>query len=748
MPHEKKPRADVPTTAGDRITIDGVLEHIAFRSNNGSGWGVAEFTDAEGRRRKVAGKIDLCEVGKSYRFAGREEHNRYGTTLKATSILPVVPRGTAGVRSYLETLPGIGEVSAAALVAAKGPDEVLSFLESAILEDIRAAGAARLTAEKLDELRTVMAGEREHREADLQLREMLGDAATDSLLRKIRDQWGDRAVMMIRSSPWILTDLPGIGFMRADAIAQRLGVDLDHPDRLRAAVLFVIEDMRGDGHTKFHSTQLVQMVTSVLGLAEESSLTRATRGIVLLIEDEKLRECDPEWLQLASDAENEAEIARMLRKRLDPAAVRDATPFFDADPPSNLMADQVDALDVLASAGPGGTAILTGAPGTGKTTMVKSFFPRFASIALCAPTGKAAKRLSEQAGRQATTIHRLLEPMPREDSRGKMHFDFGRDEQNPIDADLLVVDEASMVDASLFRRLLRAVPPSCYLLIVGDPNQLPSVSPGAVLRDLIESNMIPHAQLTQIKRTNPGLLLRTIHGVKDGRWPLLRGNDPAADLFIMPAQTEESAVAMMADLYLTRLPKMLPQGASPIMDIQLLVPWKAKDGMSARTVNLEIQRRRVESGAVQLLGKFFIGVGDKVIQMKNDYERNIVNGDQGIVRDMTQTGENNQWHYVVEFVGYDEHVTIPAVGNDLELAYAVTVHKSQGSEWPIVVLPAVGTQSQFYDRCLFYTALSRAQRMAVVVGKQDGLPSVVGRVGAQNRRTNLASLLIRKDTGV
>lgn len=745
------------TATASTTTIDATMTHSIFRKPDNP-WGVAEFADAATQKRvKVAGPVTNCELGKSYRIVGRVESTPYGETLKATSVIAIEPKSPEAVASYLQTMPGIGWSTAEAIVKTFGAEGAIRALETEDLESLKAkVPTIRINAEKLADLRLKIEAERSSREINLQIRKLLGDLATDRLVEKILEQWHNDAPATIRQNPWVLADLEHIGFMRADKCALKIGVNPLSVERVKACVMFVVEESRGNGHTRHHLSSLMDEVRRLLEFHD-------SKGHRELIEDAIWSLCEGgdaqrlvvaeittsgEWFQTVGDHRNESEIARMLSLRL--ATSPGAGVIFDSHTPSGKLAeDQVAALDVMLRASPWGTCLLTGAPGTGKTHMVKEFLGYFTSkqIALCAPTGKASKRLSQMTGLPATTIHKLLEPEVVTTKKGPI-FGFKRNAENRIEADLVVVDEASMVDASLFRSLLAAIPRSCYLLLVGDPNQLPSVSPGSVLRDLIESKRVPHAQLTTIKRTNPGPLLTGIHAVKDGFWRKI-DNAEGADVFMVPASTDSECVSVMADLYLDRLPKLLAkitlEAGDPIADIQLLIPWRSKDGLSARTVNLEIQRRRAAAGAVELGGKWSLGVGDKVIQQKNDYELGIVNGDQGVVVGMLQEEDPktgvNRWVYRVAFAGYASPISVPAINNNLELGYAITTHRSQGSEWPIVVIPAMQLHSPFYDRCLLYTAMSRAQKALVVVGSQAKMQAVVDRVGAERRRTHLQQLM-------
>lgn len=732
----------------DRKTLEAVLARFIWRKDDNN-WAVALF-EKDGMDTKVVGDVAHCVPGKSYKLEGFEEENNYGTSLKAISVVAIEPRGHDAVAAYLESLPGLGPTTAHALVRAFGADQVLDKLRTSSPDEIREAAKVRLSADKLQTAILAMDQESSALETELQVRKQLGNLATDKLVKRIMDKWGEKAPARIQANPWALATLPRMGFLKADAVALHLGVDTKSPERIKAAMRHVAGEIRNSGHTRLHQVQLSERCAELLDYGTDMDLRQLVADqLAVMVTEDELVGLPGDFVQLMSDHLCETEIAQLLKDRME----RDVVPITLEQTQVQgfqLANDQQQAIALMRSLGERGTCLLTGAPGTGKTTMVQSFLPLFVDFAtkLCAPTGKAARRLSEQAGRKATTIHVLLEPVPagaqKDDvakgrKEGELVFRFDRDEHNPLTASLVVVDEASMVDIYLFRALLRAIPEECYLLIVGDPNQLASVGPGAVLRDLLEADL-PHARLHEIKRTNPGKLLECIHRVKDGKWRDII-NRKEGDLFNMPASTEKDVVQTMASLYLDRLPKTLDEGMDPVLDIQMLLPWKSKDGLSARVVNEEVQRRRALKGAVQLQGKFPIGVGDKVINTRNNYDLGIVNGDMGLVQDLFKDG--NGWAYSVQFQGYEKTHQVPAIGHDLDLAYAVTVHKSQGSEWPVVVLPAMGTRSPFYDRTLFYTGLSRAKRMGVLVGRQEGMGDVVQRMSAERRRTYLAQALTK-----
>ncbi|OGR89731.1 MAG: hypothetical protein A2992_06445 [Elusimicrobia bacterium RIFCSPLOWO2_01_FULL_59_12] len=398
----------------------------------------------------------------------------------------------------------------------------------------------------------------------------------------------------------------------------------------------------------------------------------------------------------------------------------------------DLFPDQQHALDLAARSR---LFILTGAAGTGKSTAVRAILDALSvpteRYFLAAPSGKAAKRLSEVSGRPAVTIHRLLKPI-----REGKHFVFTRGPDNRIPADLIVLDEVSMVDVSLMARFLEAVAPGTRLIFVGDPYQLPSVGPGNVLRDFLASGVIPAAELTIIKRQDEGLLIRNCHRIKSGE-DIHVDNAKTGDFYFLEQDTEEAIQAKIVELTTKSLPAS--RGFDPMHDIQVISPFRERTTLSCKAINEKLQQALNTNPA---LDNCRFRLGDKVIQQKNDYENDIVNGDIGYVERIEQALRRIE----VRFENPDRLVKLDLFQNHLELAYCLTIHKSQGSEWPAVIIPIHSTfGSLMLHRNLLYTAVSRAKKLCVIVGQREEIPKIVARAGQENRYTGLAGLLSRRD---
>ena len=383
--------------------------------------------------------------------------------------------------------------------------------------------------------------------------------------------------------------------------------------------------------------------------------------------------------------------------------------------------------------------VITGSPGTGKSTATRAIVEHFAGIskavACAAPTGKAALRLAEASGRPASTIHRILQPMP-------PRFEFSRTADNPLDADVVILDEASMIDIRLMASLTAALRPRARLILVGDVNQLPAVGPGNVLADVIASGRVPVARLTTIKRQNPGALLTGIHAIKDGRPPVI-ANRPGDDLFFDARETPDEIARTVVDLVTRRLPAKFP-GLDVLRDVQVLTAMRERGPLGCLDLNRALQAAlnggRDDDAGSRPDAPPKLRLRDKVIQGKNDYGRGIINGDIGFVRGL-ERGEDGKAAVQVAFDAPARAVEVPAGENALTLAYACTVHKFQGSECRVVVIPLHASQAHMLTRSWVYTAISRAKECCVLVGSRAALSQAVKITRGTERTTGLASMV-------
>lgn len=394
----------------------------------------------------------------------------------------------------------------------------------------------------------------------------------------------------------------------------------------------------------------------------------------------------------------------------------------------NLFPDQIQAVEMACN---NRVSILTGSAGTGKSTTVKAILEKLAKpglrVHLAAPSGKAARRLWDVTGHQAQTIHRLLEPEKVGES-----FIFTRNRTNPIEADVVILDEVSMVDVSLMARFMESVMPETKLVFVGDPYQLSSVGPGNVLKDLIDSKTFPAVELTIIKRQDEGLIIKNCHHIKNGE-DILVDNKEDGDFFFFERREENEIQEKILDLVCRSLPKA--KNLDPLRDIQVLSPFREKTSLSCKVLNERLQAILNPHPVVEGLR---FRIGDKVIQLRNDYDLGIVNGDVGYVREIDRPEKKIR----VMFENPDRLVEINLFENDLDLAYCMTVHKSQGSEWPVVVMPIHKSfGSLLMNRNLLYTAVSRARNFCFLVGHRDDVPRIISRNNALRRFTGLAQFL-------
>jgi exodeoxyribonuclease V alpha subunit len=573
---------------------------------------------------------------------------------------------------------------------------------------------------------------------------------------RIYKTYGDAAVSTVRENPYRLaTDIWGVGFRTADELAGRLGIDRASPLRARAALKYVLQELSGEGHVGFpeagvieRTADLTQISTDIVRAAveherEAGEVVRENRGSWIVDRDPSLRSTihDPQvtieepWLYLKPLFMAEVGVARTLRNLREgghplPAVnIDNALKWVEQRMGVELAPAQRDAIRRATTEK---VLVITGGPGVGKTTLVRGIIEVFAAkklrVALCAPTGRAAKRLSEATGREAKTIHRLLEYEP---GLGG----FKRDRDHPLDYDLIVVDETSMVDVVLMNQLLKAVSPWACLVLVGDVDQLPSVGPGAVLADVIASGVVPVVRLTEIfRQAGESWIVRAAHAVHAGDLPT---SAPAGqgDFFVVPAEEPAAIIDRIIEMVRDRIPARFR--LDPLRDVQVLTPMNRTE-LGVRNLNARLQevfnppRGQAE---VQRFGWTF-RVGDKVIQTQNNYQREVFNGDIGRVvaideseRALTAEFDGRQVFY--DFGELDE----------LALAFACTIHKAQGSEYPAVVIPLHTQHFLMLRRNLLYTGITRGKRLVAIVGSRRALARAVGQADEGRRYSLLGDRL-------
>ncbi len=554
--------------------------------------------------------------------------------------------------------------------------------------------------------------------------ESLGPA----LAAAAREALGPGAADLARENPWMLAErVEGIGFATADELAARLGLPEDSPQRVRAAILHVLEQGAEDGHVYLPFHRLAQDAQALLQVDRRlipPLIEALAAGGSLVVEEPEEGQQRDRCVYLAGLHRAEVGVAEGVRRLLAAAAPERPAPNLAAAPGPALTQRQAEAVRTALSRR---IAVITGGPGTGKTTVLRALLSVASGlrVALAAPTGRAARRMSEATGREAATLHRLLEYAPREG--------FRRNASAPLDCDLVVVDEASMVDVGLMRHLLAALPPGASLLLVGDRHQLPSVGPGRVLADIIESGRVPTVELSEIFRQAEGSdLITATHRILLGAVPEAAGSLAESSFVFLERDDPAAAAGAIVELASERIPRLL--ALDPREATQVLAPMNRGEAGVER-LNALLQAALNPQGAALGARGRGLRVGDRVMQTRNNYDKRVFNGDVGRIVEAAAD------RLVVAFEA-DRVVYRRGEVSQLALAYAVSVHKAQGSEYPAVVIALLEEHSLMLERTLLYTAVSRARRLAVVVGSRRALRRAVSHTGGLRRFTRLSERLL------
>jgi len=727
-----------PPGDGRMTHFEGVIERITFVSEE-SGWTVIRL-QAGGKEVTAVGNMLGVQPGESLRLTGRWAHDRkYGEQFRVESYLAVQPATLVGLEKYLGSglVQGMGKVMASRLVK-RFAMETLDVIEHQPwrLTHVHGIGPKRK--------QRILAAWEEHKAVKEVMVFLQSNGVSPAYAVKICKRYGNKAVVRVKENPFRLAEeIFGIGFKTADTIAANLGIAPDSPERARAGLLHTLGQLSDEGHLCSPREPLVERASALLGVAPtivEPALEALVTDRAVVAEE---LEGEP-TIYLAALHRAEVGAAARLRAIMDAAvqgrAAKAAAAPVQKDVDAVLAAFEQRQGITLAElqrqavrqAARSKVLVITGGPGTGKTTLVNGVIALFRRqerrILLCAPTGRAAKRMSEASGQEAKTIHRLLEFDPR--SRR-----FQRDDAAPLEADLLLVDEVSMVDTVLFYHLLKAVPDSCQLVLVGDVDQLPSVGAGCVLADLIRSGVIETVTLTEIfRQAQQSLIVLNAHRVNRGEQPEqpdLSGRPPEeVDFFFIERAEPEAVLETIKELVQRRIPRRF--GADPLTEIQVLTPMH-KGVIGARNLNVELQALLNPTGASITRGSRVYRVGDKVMQIRNNYDLDVFNGDLGQIARI----DEEQRELVVRVDGRE--VTYDTADLDeLVHGYACTVHKSQGSEYPVVVLPLHTQHYPMLQRNLLYTGLTRAQRLAVIVGSRKALSIAVRNATVRARNSHLA----------
>ena len=720
-------------------TITGTIERVVYR-NEENGYIVARIilessvlgkTKKNGKvkennRATAVGNMVSVNVGESYKLEGEWVNDpRYGWQFSFNNYQLVLPTSLIGLKRYLGSglIKGIGPATADRIVQHFG-DKTLDILENNLerLTEVEGIGEKRI--------KVISQSWEEQKEIKRVMIFLQSYQITTGYAVKIYRTYGNKAIEKLKENPYcLIDDVFGIGFKTADRIAQNLGIDFTSLVRIKAGIKYLLNELANQGHCYGTLEEVIKEGSTLLEVEEalvEKALNLLKNNKEVIIEQDRV------WLPLYYFAE-----LGVSKKLIELTNFPQQLIDFDVPKKIRLLEkkykiffaeEQKEAIKkVLLNR----VLVLTGGPGTGKTTttlgLIELFKELKLKIVLAAPTGRAAKKMSETTGEEARTIHRLLEYSPKSGT-------FTRNAENPLKAEVIILDEVSMIDILLMNNLLKAVLPGTFLILIGDVDQLPSVGPGNILRDIIDSETIPVVRLSRIFRQDrQSLIVVNAHRINEGKYPLVKG-EKERDFYFIEEEDPEVAAQKIVNLCTARLPAKYP--IDPVDDIQVLSPMY-KGEVGADSLNYRLREALNPEGKQITFGNQSFKVNDKVMQIKNNYEKEVFNGDIGRIKHIDLEENILEVNFYGRKVNYDFSEL-----NELVLAYAITVHKSQGSEYGVVIMPIMTQHYLLLQRNLLYTGITRAKKKVILMGTKKALWIAIKNNKTFHRNTSLKEKLM------
>lgn len=734
----------------EKIAVQGTVHKITYHHPD-TNYTVLRLDVENAPGVTVVGAVYPVSEGEEIKVFGFwKTHPRYGQQFQADHWEKVDPATLEGIEKYLGSgmIKGIGPTYARRLVDAFGLETltILSQEPHRVLE-VEGIGAARARG-------IMQAWEAQRGMQDIMVF-LQGHGIGAVLALKIYRFYGLDTIRRVKDNPYALArDIYGVGFVLADRIAARLGISGDFPLRVQAGVLHVLKEFVDQGHCFVLFSALISNAASLLrvgeGVIEDAVEKLAASGDVIL---EQTTSEERAHVYLADLYRAEQRVAEALHRLLSSPSVtlgggRKSVPGSTAEPRELIGLTDLELIDqsfaileeeqqeAVRQALQQKVLVITGGPGTGKTTLLNSLLALLRrakfSFVLAAPTGRAAKRMAESAGEEAMTIHRLLEYNPHEGG-------FQRSEDRPLEADVVIIDEASMVDLALMDNLLSAIDRHSHLVLIGDVDQLPSVGPGSVLRDLIDSGMIPVVMLRRIFRQDRhSLIVANAHRILQGQSLVTQSDNSERDFILLARESEEEILQSLKELVKEKLPRTLNLAADEIAHaIQLLTPMH-RGMLGTIQLNREMQSLLNPIGDSLQRGEILLRANDKVMQLRNNYDKGIYNGDLGRITDIDRKEGKVHVDFYDKTVEYNDDEL-----DEISLAYATSIHKSQGSEYPVVVIPLHMSHYMMLHRSILYTAVTRGKKRVVLVGSRRALAMAIQNVRLERRYTGLKEKLAK-----